>query len=219
MIGGGWRAHYLWFLTRARLEIGERAAAERSAAAAQACADEVGLPKAAAMAQLAAAWLDLDAAEPRRAGERAVSAASLLEEVGDRFDAAGARAFAGRAFAEAGDAERAAELLGDAADAYDSFVSIRFRDSVERDLRKLGRSTPRRRQPGGADGLATLSARELEVARLVVERKTNPEIAAELFLSQKTVESHLRSAFRKLDVSTRVELARAVERAEASASG
>jgi len=52
------------------------------------------------------------------------------------------------------------------------------------------------------------------VARLVVERKTNPEIAAELFLSQKTVETHLRNIFRKLGVSSRVELARVVEREE-----
>jgi DNA-binding CsgD family transcriptional regulator len=52
------------------------------------------------------------------------------------------------------------------------------------------------------------------VARLVVDRKTNPEIAAELFLSQKTVETHLRNIFRKIDVSTRVELARAIERAD-----
>jgi DNA-binding NarL/FixJ family response regulator len=52
------------------------------------------------------------------------------------------------------------------------------------------------------------------VARLVVDRKTNPEIAAELFLSQKTVETHLRNIFPKIDVSTRVELARVVERAD-----
>ena len=45
--------------------------------------------------------------------------------------------------------------------------------------------------------MESLSERELEVARLVVDRKTNPQIAAELFLSSKTVETHLRNAFRK----------------------
>jgi hypothetical protein len=55
------------------------------------------------------------------------------------------------------------------------------------------------------------------VARLVVDRKTNPEIAAELFLSQKTVETHLHNIFRKIDVSTRIELARVVEHTDRSA--
>jgi DNA-binding CsgD family transcriptional regulator len=66
--------------------------------------------------------------------------------------------------------------------------------------------------------VASLTERELQVARLVVDRKTNPEIAAELFLSQKTVETHLRHIFRKLNVASRVELARAVERAVQAAS-
>ena len=42
---------------------------------------------------------------------------------------------------------------------------------------------------------------------------SNPEIAAELFLSLKTVESHMRNIFRKLAVSSRADVARAVERA------
>jgi DNA-binding CsgD family transcriptional regulator len=58
----------------------------------------------------------------------------------------------------------------------------------------------------------SLTGRELEVARLVVDRRTNTEIAAELFLSIKTVETHMRNIFRKLDVSSRVEVARTIER-------
>jgi DNA-binding NarL/FixJ family response regulator len=63
-------------------------------------------------------------------------------------------------------------------------------------------------------GLESLSERELQVARLLVDRKTNREIAAELFVSLKTVEAHVRNLFRKLDASSRVEVARTVERAD-----
>ena len=56
------------------------------------------------------------------------------------------------------------------------------------------------------------------MARLVVDRNTNPQIAAELFLSQKTVETHLRNIFRKMGVTTRAALARAVERTDPAAS-
>ena len=71
----------------------------------------------------------------------------------------------------------------------------------------------RRTRAGERDarGVAALTARELEVAMLVVDRRTNPEIAEALFLSPKTVETHLHNIFRKLDVASRVEVARVVE--------
>ena len=65
--------------------------------------------------------------------------------------------------------------------------------------------------------MASLTERELEVARLIVDRRTNPQIAAELYLSPKTVESHVRNLFHKLGVSSRVDVARTVERADRTA--
>jgi DNA-binding NarL/FixJ family response regulator len=58
----------------------------------------------------------------------------------------------------------------------------------------------------GADGLA-LSHREREVLRLAIQGSTNGEIAAELFLAESTVKSHLSSAYRKLGATGRKDAA------------
>ena len=56
---------------------------------------------------------------------------------------------------------------------------MRYRDAAERELRKLGHNVQRPSRRGSADaaGLESLSERELEVARLLVDRRTNREIA------------------------------------------
>jgi DNA-binding NarL/FixJ family response regulator len=94
--------------------------------------------------------------------------------------------------------------------------ALRYRAAAERQLRTLGRNVHRRTRSGrsAAVGTEALTEREYQVARLVVDRKTNPEIAEELFLSPKTVETHIRNMLRKLDVDSRVGIARAVERAD-----
>lgn len=57
------------------------------------------------------------------------------------------------------------------------------------------------------DGVSDLTRRELDVLRLVVEAKTNGEIGMLLGISEKTVEKHLDTIFRKLGVASRVEAA------------
>jgi len=56
-------------------------------------------------------------------------------------------------------------------------------------------------------GATTLTGREMDVLRLVVEGKTNQEIALALGISDKTVEKHLEGVFAKLGVASRVEAA------------
>jgi DNA-binding NarL/FixJ family response regulator len=61
--------------------------------------------------------------------------------------------------------------------------------------------------PTSATLVGQLSQRELEVLKLMVEGKSNPEIAAELYLSPNTVKTHIRGIMNKLAVDDRVQAA------------
>jgi DNA-binding NarL/FixJ family response regulator len=67
--------------------------------------------------------------------------------------------------------------------------------------RAFGTATPRATHPAG------LSRRELEVARLVAKGLTNKAVAAELQLSVRTVESHVRNALARVGLENRTQLA------------
>jgi DNA-binding NarL/FixJ family response regulator len=214
-----WRGYWLDQLVHGLLALDRRDEAERAAAAASALAQATGLRFAAMSAHRAAARVAL-AAGARGAAEHALAAAAAAGEIGAPVEAAVSRTLAGTALALAGEQDRAVAELTAAAGQLDAHGAIRHRDAAEREPRRLGaRHLHRRTRAGKADGsgIETLTERELQVARLVVDRKTNPQIAAELFLSPKTVEAHIRHLFEKLDVSSRVEIARVVERADRAA--
>jgi DNA-binding NarL/FixJ family response regulator len=206
------KARHLELLTRSLLRAG-RPPEARGAAEAAAKSDPLNLPSATALALLAAAAVDLESGDANSAAVRAERAAKLAESVDDQFDAARARLAAGVAMARAGNEQAAARFLERAAEDFASFGSERYRAEAVQELRKLGRRIHRRSRAGVPDsvGIASLTERELEIARLVVDRQTNAEIAAQLFLSPKTIEAHLRNSFRKLGVASRVELARVLE--------
>ena len=142
--------------------------------------------------------------------EAALQAAELADAAGAVIQAARARTLAGSLIS---DDETAIPLLERAESELGGFGAVRLRDEAARELRRRGVKTGarRRRAPGG-DGLGGLSGREREVADLVALGRTNKEIAAELFLSEKTVESHMSRLFGKLGVRSRAEVAEAVGR-------
>jgi DNA-binding NarL/FixJ family response regulator len=153
------------------------------------------------MADRAAAAVALGRDDPRNAAERALASVTTADEVGARVEAAMSRTLAGRAFARAGEPDQAVAQLESAAARFDACGALRRRDAAERELRQLGkRNLHRRTRPGRPQGtqIESLTARELQVARLVVDRKTNNQIANDLYLSPKTVETHIRNLFHKL---------------------
>ena len=78
-------------------------------------------------------------------------------------------------------------------------------ERVTRRLAELDASGP---AAGPAPGRPSgLTEREVEVLRLIAKGRTNKEIAAELFISEKTVHHHVSSIFAKIGVGNRTEAA------------
>jgi DNA-binding CsgD family transcriptional regulator len=80
-----------------------------------------------------------------------------------------------------------------------------FAERAVAELSAIGGRTPKRLSESSTD---VLTPHERRIARLVAEGASNLEIAAQLFISSRTVEYHLHKIFRKLDVRSRTELAR-----------
>jgi DNA-binding NarL/FixJ family response regulator len=216
LIPGGWRVYCLELLTESLLALDRQTEAERAACVAETTAAAVGLPLASAWADRAAAALALHTGDTAAAIQRAAVSADAAQEVGAPIESALSRTLAGRALAQAGQNDRAVAELQRAAATFDVCGALHYRARAERELGRLGHRPHRRTRAGKHDGagIDSLTERQIQIARLVVDRRTNSEIAAELFLSEKTVEAHLRNIFLKIGVPTRVELARVVMRAD-----
>ncbi|MDK1472626.1 helix-turn-helix transcriptional regulator [Streptomyces sp. 549] len=72
------------------------------------------------------------------------------------------------------------------------------------------KATRRARPTSSRSGWSSLTPAELQVARLVAVGLSNRAVAEELMVSPHTVNTHVRNAFLKLDVSSRVQLTRHV---------
>jgi DNA-binding CsgD family transcriptional regulator/tetratricopeptide (TPR) repeat protein len=120
---------------------------------------------------------------------------------------------AGAALSRAGRGVEAVSVLEEAQGFYLRAGAHRGVARVDAALRALGVRRRRSGQPRRAPvGWYSLTASELGVARLAAEGLTNPQIGDRLFISRRTVATHLANVFRKLDITNRVQLAAEVSR-------
>jgi ATP/maltotriose-dependent transcriptional regulator MalT len=166
------------------------AAARDAARELEAIATNFGTEPLAAAAAYAAGRVDLANGDPAGALPYLRKAASIWSSIPAPYDAARARLQIGCCFRELGDADSATAQL----------------TAARRTFRELG-ATPAATEvdrllapPSLPDGL---TAREVEVLRLVATGRSNTQIAADLVLSEKTVARHLSNIFTKVGVTSR----------------
>ena len=120
---------------------------------------------------------------------------------------------AGAAFARQGRLDRARPLLDQALGIYERLGAARDLARAEATLREAGIRRGRRGTRGRPQiGWASLTPAEHAVAGLVAEGLSNPQIGERLYISRRTVQTHLAHMFAKLDIATRAQLAADVTR-------
>jgi DNA-binding CsgD family transcriptional regulator len=203
-----WVTWLLRQLVLAALAIDRVDDAERYALRAVEHAERFGLPVGACRAATAHAEVLTVRGEADRAVELALGAVAAAERLEAGRDTVESRLSAGRALAAAGRREDAVAMLQRAAADAGRPGAMLFHDAAARELRRIGSrlSAETRR---AARGTAELTERERDIAGLVSAGRSNKEVAASLFLSEKTIEHHLSRIYAKLGVRSRVELANA----------
>lgn len=128
----------------------------------------------------------------------------LHGEAGTPFELARTQLCLGERRRRAGRRVDAREALRAALTVFDRLEAAPWGDRARSELGASGETVRRRSEAATED----LTSHELQVARVVAQGATNREAAAQLFLSPKTIDFHLRNVYRKLGIRSRTELAR-----------
>jgi len=186
------RPRMLAALVEIALAAGELEAARAAAGGLASAADELDAPYLRAVARQSAGAVLLADGRPADALAPLREAEQLWHELEAPYERARARVLAARACRELGD-ETGAQLELDAAAAALQAIG------AAGDLDRIGRL----RREQAAAGQPPLTAREVEVLRLIAAGLTNRGIADRLGISEKTVARHVSNLFVKLDLSSR----------------
>ena len=133
----------------------------------------------------------------------------LLEESVDVHAASPAKLEHALSLCELGAAMRRAKRRADSRPLLREALEIAHRcgaEPLEERARTELRASGARPRRAALSGLESLTASELRVCQLAAEGMTNPEIAQALFVTRRTVETHLGNAYRKLEIKSRTEL-------------
>lgn len=210
-VGPAQQCAWMQRLTQTALDDGRLDEAAEAVAAAEAIARTTGLGMPDAYAGWARAALQTARRQFVDAAQSAALAAQAAARVGCRIEGGRIRMAEADALALAGQRDRAAGVLRGALEEFRACEAAQYEHEAARHIRRLGRRPPPVAAPPAEGGPLPLSEREWQVAELVAAGRTNRQIAAQLLLSGKTVETHLTRIFAKLGISSRTLLARMVE--------
>lgn len=159
---------------------------------------------------------------PPLGAENLFEAARCYDALVAPYEAARATEHAAGLLFDAGHASKAGRLLRVALDGYGRLGASWDHARAARTARLHGMTLPRRHGGGRRSYGPALSPQERKVAELAATGRTNKQIAAELFISHRTVDKHLGAVMRKLGTGSRTALAHklaSVEPADDSKDG